>query len=186
VARVRQGYGLAHVSDVLLGKASDKVVASGHAELSTFGLLKQESSAAVRGYIEQLVAGGWLAREGEPYPVLRLTAHGASLLKGEDSCELFRELQPVKGKKRARGAGAASFGGDPELFDVLREVRTRLARERGVPPYVIFHDTTLKQMAERRPATLDDLHDIYGVGVKKAADFGDAFLDAIRLYKKPQ
>ena len=185
VARVRQGYGLAHVADVLLGKASDKVVQYGHAELSTFGLLKQESAGAVRGYIEQLVAGGWLAREGEPYPVLRLTASGAALLKGAGTCELFREQVPVKGKSRTRGAGAATFGGDPVLFDRLREVRTRIARERGVPPYVIFHDTTLRQMAERRPQTIDDLHDVYGVGVKKAADFGDEFLDAIRLYGKP-
>jgi ATP-dependent DNA helicase RecQ len=186
VARVRQGWGMAHVADVLLGKASDKVVAAGHAELSTFGLLKTESGAAVRGYIEQLVAGGWLARDGDPYPILRLTAPGAALLKGDGSCTLFRELQPVKGKSRTRGSGAASFGGDPDLFDALREVRARLARQRGVPPYVIFHDTTLRQMAERRPATLDDLHDIYGVGAKKAADFGDEFLDAIRTFRKPE
>jgi ATP-dependent DNA helicase RecQ len=93
---------------------------------------------------------------------------------------------PVKGGSRPRGAGATTFDGDPALFDRLREVRTRIARERGVPPYVIFHDTTLRQLAERRPQTLDDLHDIYGVGVKKAADFGDDFLDAIRLYGKPQ
>jgi ATP-dependent DNA helicase RecQ len=185
VARVRQAYGLAHVADVLLGKATDKVVASGHAELSTFGLLKEEGAAAVRGYIEQLVAGGWLARSGEPYPVLRLTSQGAALLKGEGACELFRELQPPRGRSRMRGDGAASFGGDPALFDVLREVRAQLARERGVPPYVIFHDTTLKQMAERRPATVDDLYEIYGVGTKKAADFGDRFLDAIRTYRKP-
>jgi ATP-dependent DNA helicase RecQ len=186
VARVRQSYGLAHVADVLLGRASEKVVAAGHAELSTFGLLKDESGGAIRGYIEQLVGGGWLAREGEPYPVLRLTSRGASLLKGEGTCELYREVQPVKGRTRARGAGAAAFSGDPELFDVLREVRTKIARERGVPPYVIFHDTTLRQMAERRPATIDDLHDIYGVGAKKATDFGDAFLDAIRRYRRPE
>jgi ATP-dependent DNA helicase RecQ len=186
VARVRQGYGLAHVADVLLGKASDKVVQYGHAELSTFGLLKHESGAAVRGYIEQLIAGGWLARAGEPYPLLRLTVSGAALLKGDGTCELFRETQPVKGRSRSRGAAAATFGGDPDLFDRLREVRTRIARERGVPPYVIFHDTTLRQMAERRPATLDDLHDIYGVGARKAADFGDEFLDAIRLFRKPE
>ena len=175
-----------HVADILLGKASDKVVALGHAGLSTFGLLQGESGAAVRGYIEQLVAGGWLAREGEPYPVLRLTARGAALLKGEGDCELFREVEPPKGRSRSRGAGAVSFGGDPELLDVLRAVRAGLARERGVPPYVIFHDTTLRQMAERRPATLDDLHDIYGVGTRKAADFGDAFLDAIRTFRKPE
>ena len=168
------------------GRPATRSCSTGHAELSTFGLLKQESAAAVRGYIEQLVAGGWLAREGEPYPVLRLTASGAALLKGEGQLRPVSRAAAGEGQEPARaGPGAASFGGDPELFDRLREVRTRLARERGVPPYVIFHDTTLRQMAERRPQTIDDLHDIYGVGVKKAADFGDAFLDAIRLYAKP-
>jgi ATP-dependent DNA helicase RecQ len=160
-------------------------VACGHAELSTFGLLRHESAAAVRGFVEQLVAGGWLAREGEPYPVLRLTSRGAALLKGEATCDLYREMQPVKSRSRTRGAGAGVFDGDPQLFDALRDVRLRIARERGVPPYVIFHDTTLKQMAERRPATIEDLHDIYGVGAKKAADFGDDFLDAIRVFRKP-
>jgi ATP-dependent DNA helicase RecQ len=76
----------------------------------------------------------------------------------------------------------AAAAADPELFDVLRQVRLRLARERGVPPYVIFHDTTLREMAERRPSTVDDLHDIYGIGVRKAADFGVEFLDAIRSF----
>ena len=69
---------------------------------------------------------------------------------------------------------------------MLRDVRLHLARERGVPPYVIFHDTTLRDMADRRPATMDDLHGIYGVGAKKAADFGDAFLDAIRTFRKKE
>ena len=68
---------------------------------------------------------------------------------------------------------------------MLRDVRLRLARERGVPPYVIFHDTTLREMVERRPKTIDDLYEIYGVGAKKAADFGDAFLDAIRTFRRP-
>ena len=75
---------------------------------------------------------------------------------------------------------------DADLFDALRLVRTRLARERGVPPYVIFHDTTLRDMVARRPQTIDDLHDVYGVGAKKAADFGDAFLDAIRTFGRPE
>ena len=64
-------------------------------------------------------------------------------------------------------------------------MRLRLARERGVPPYVIFHDTTLREMAERRPKTREDLHGVYGVGTKKAADFGDAFLNAIRNASSP-
>jgi ATP-dependent DNA helicase RecQ len=98
---------------------------------------------------------------------------------------LYREVVPAKVKGRARSRPGQSAGVDPELFDVLRGVRLRLARERGVPPYVIFHDRTLQEMADRRPSTLDDLHDIYGVGARKAADFGDAFLDAIRTFRKP-
>jgi ATP-dependent DNA helicase RecQ len=184
VARVKQSWGIGHVTDVLLGRASEKVVSSGHAELSTFGLLKDENNAALRGYIEQLVAAGFLLRDGAPYPVLRLTAAGTALLKGEGRCTLYREAQPVK-TRRTRSRPAVSYGENPELFDALRGVRLRLARERGVPPYVIFHDTTLREMADRRPATIGDLYGIYGVGAKKAADFGDAFLDAIRTYRRP-
>jgi ATP-dependent DNA helicase RecQ len=190
VARLKQGWGTAHVTDVLMGRATEKVVASGHDALSTFGLLKEESPAALRGYLEQLVAEGFLAREGDPYPVLRLTAAGASLLRGQCECTLYREVRPPSPKRRRgapSGTGAAGVPADVdrELFDVLRDLRLRLARERGVPPYVIFHDTTLRDMVERRPKTLDDLNDVYGVGAKKAADFGDAFLDAIRTYRRP-
>jgi ATP-dependent DNA helicase RecQ len=90
-------------------------------------------------------------------------------------------VQPAAPKRR-RGRADIAPAADPNLFEVLREVRLRLARERGVPPYVIFHDTTLRDMADRRPATVGDLHGIYGVGAKKAADFGEAFLAAIRAF----
>ena len=187
VARVKQTWGIGHVTDVLTGRANEKVVAAGHDRLSTFGLLKAEPGAAVRGYIEQLVAEGMLLRVGEPYPVLRLTSAGASLLKGTGTCVLYREVQPPKPKKRARGQGRRTRGAgvDSELFDVLRALRLDIARQRGVPPYVIFHDTTLREMADRRPQTLADLHEIYGIGARKAADFGDAFLDAIRTFRRP-
>ena len=99
VARVKQTWGIGHVTDVLTGRANEKVVAAGHDRLSTFGLLKAEPGAAVRGYIEQLVAEGLLARAGEPYPVLRLTPAGAALLKGSGTCVLYREVQPPKPKR---------------------------------------------------------------------------------------
>jgi ATP-dependent DNA helicase RecQ len=187
VARVKQTWGTAHVTDVLTGRATEKVVASRHHELSTFGLLKEESAVAIRGYIEQLVGNGLLLREGDPYPVLRLTTIGTTLLRGEGDCQLYREVKPPSSKKRSRSAlrDTLTVTMDSDLFDVLREVRLRLARERGVPPYVIFHDTTLRDMVERRPKTVDDLHEVYGVGAKKAADFGDAFLDAIRTFRRP-
>ncbi|MES1254780.1 MAG: DNA helicase RecQ [Acidobacteriota bacterium] len=186
VARLKQGWGMAHVTDVLVGRATEKVVACGHDALSTFGLLKTESSAAIRGYIEQLVADGALAREGDPYPVLRVTGAGAALLRGQTACTLYREVRPPSGQKRRRGLAATTGDVDQDFFDALRDVRLRLARERGVPPYVIFHDTTLRDMVQRRPKTTEDLYEIYGVGVKKAADFGDAFLDAIRTFRRPE
>jgi ATP-dependent DNA helicase RecQ len=185
VARVKQTWGIGHVTDVLIGKASEKVVMSRHHELSTFGLLKEETTAAIRGFIEQLIGHGLLAREGDPYPVLRLTASGAALLRGEGAPVLYREVKPASPRKRGRSAAAREAftgGADQGLFEALRDVRLRLARERGVPPYVIFHDTTLRDMVLRRPKTFDDLNEIYGVGAKKAADFGDAFLDAIRTF----
>ena len=155
---------------------------SRHHELSTFGLLKDETTAAIRGYIEQLVGDGLLAREGDPYPVLRLTTSGAALLRGDGVSVLYREVKPPASRKRTKSAVRESFTGRGEqgLFDALRDVRLRLARERGVPPYVIFHDTTLRDMVLRKPKTFEDLNEVYGVGAKKAADFGDAFLDAIR------
>jgi ATP-dependent DNA helicase RecQ len=187
VARVKQTWGTAHVTDVLTGKATEKVLAARHHDLSTFGLLKEEAPVAIRGFIEQLVGDGLLAREGDPYPVLRLTTAGASLLRGEGDCLLYREVKPPSSRKRSRSGVRDSFTEpvDSDLFDALREVRLRLARERGVPPYVIFHDTTLRDMVTRQPKTIDDLHEVYGVGARKAADFGDAFLDAIRTFRRP-
>ena len=184
VARVKQTWGIGHVTDVLIGKASEKVVTSRHHELSTFGLLKEETAAAIRGYIEQLIGVGLLAREGDPYPVLRLTTAGAALLRGDGAPTLYREAKPPASRRRERSAARERFAGgvDQGLFDALRDVRLRLARERGVPPYVIFHDTTLRDMVLRRPKTFEDLNEVYGVGAKKAADFGDAFLDAIRTF----
>ena len=188
IARVKQSWGTAHVTDVLTGRATEKVVAAGHTALSTFGLLKEEPAAAIRGYVEQLVGAGLLLRDGDPYPVLRLTAAGTALLRGDGACVLYREVKPPSSKKRTRSAlrGSVAAAVDPDLFDQLRDVRLRLARERGVPPYVIFHDTTLRDMVEKRPKTVDDLHAIYGVGAKKAADFGQAFVDAINHHEGHQ
>src|SRR6185295_12419291 len=162
--RVKQTWGIGHVADVLMGRASDKVVAAGHAALSTFGLLREESSSSIRGYIEQLIGIGFLQRDGDPYPVLRLTSAGAALMRGDGSCVLYREVKPPSAGKRSRSTPKEGFAtaADSTLFDALRAVRLAIARERGVPPYVIFHDTTLREMAQHRPRTVSDLHQIYG------------------------
>ena len=186
VARLRQGWGVGHVADVLLGRTSDKIASQRHDQLSTFGLLQR--GVAVGGARLHRTARRRRDALARRRAVSGAAPHGAGRRADEGRRRVHavprdRAARSAKGKLRRRTAQAASA--DPELFDVLRAVRLQLARDRGVPPYVIFHDRTLQEMADRRPRTLDDLHDIYGVGARKAADFGDAFLDAIRTFSKP-
>ena len=185
VARVGQRFGATHVASVLRGHASDQVVARGHNTLSTFGLLPDASVSEVRGYIQQLRAFGLLRTTDDIYAVLTLTAQGLALLKDETSCpdlRLARQRTPRKDAPRARSrVDTESWEGvDRTLFERLRAVRLETARERAVPPYVIFHDATLREMARLRPASLDAFRAVKGVGARKADDLGERFLSAIR------
>ena len=185
VARVGQRFGATHVASVLRGHASDQVVARGHDTLSTFGLLPDASVAEVRGYIQQLRAYALLRTTDDVYAVLTLTTQGLELLKDETSCpdlRLARQRTPRKDAPRARSrVDTESWEGvDRALFDRLRAVRLETARERAVPPYVIFHDATLREMARLRPDSLQTLRAVKGVGARKADDLGERFLSAIR------
>src|SRR5438105_4015213 len=185
VMRVGQRFGANHVVSVLRGQASEQVTGRGHHTLSTFGLLPDASVAELRGYIEQLVGLGLLVLNGDEYPVLGVTAKGIDLLRNEHSypgLALARQRTPRKGAPRTRSrAEAESWEGvDGALFERLRAVRLEIARSRGVPPYVIFHDVTLREMARLRPSSFDALLGVRGVGVRKATDLGDLFLTAIR------
>jgi ATP-dependent DNA helicase RecQ len=185
VARVGQRFGVAHVANVLCGSDSEPVTARRHHELSTFGLLKDSPAAEVRGYVEQLIAHGALRQTDDAFPVVALTPLGIALLKDAASASdltLARQRRPVKDRapKRSRVETESWQGVDRALFERLRAVRLDIARGRGVPPYVIFHDTTLRDMARLRPTTIDALRAVYGVGARKAEDLGETFLTAIR------
>jgi ATP-dependent DNA helicase RecQ len=185
VARVGQRFGVAHVANVLCGSTAEQVTARGHDRLSTFGLLSDAPLAEVRGYIEQLAARGLLRQTDDAFPVLTLTEDGVTLLKdalAQPCLALVRQRRPTKERpqKRSRVEAESWQDVDRALFDRLRDLRLRVARARGVPPYVIFHDTTLREMARLKPATRAALRGIYGVGDRKAAELGDAFLDVIR------
>jgi len=185
VARVGQRFGTMHVTSVLRGQASEQVVTRGHERLTTFGLLAGASPAEVRGYIDQLVGHGLLHQTDGPYPVLVLSAKGLALLKDESSCpglKLARQRAPRKDSSRAKSRIEidAWQDVDRDLFERLRTVRLEIARSRGVPPYVIFHDTTLREMARLRPKSVDALLTVKGVGARKADDLGEVFLSAIR------
>ncbi|HXD74961.1 MAG TPA: DNA helicase RecQ [Vicinamibacterales bacterium] len=185
VARVGQRFGAAHVVNVLRGHASDQVAARGHEQLSTFGLLPNASIAELRGYIEQLTAEGLLQQVGAEYPVLALTADGVALLKDAGSrpdLTLARQRAAPKGTARPQSRVEAESWQDVDrdLFERLRAVRLEIARARNVPPYVIFHDATLREMARLRPSSIDELLTVKGVGARKADDLGETFLNAIR------
>jgi len=185
VARVGQRFGATHVASVLRGHATDAVLARGHEKLSTFGLLPNASVTEVRGYIEQLAGHGLLQQTGDEYPVLSLTRVGVALLKDESSfpgLALARQRPPRKGKARVQSRVEAESWQDVDrsLFERLRAVRLEIARARGVPPYVIFHDATLREMARLRPTSMAALLGVKGVGARKADDLGETFLSAIR------
>jgi ATP-dependent DNA helicase RecQ len=185
VARVGQRFGAAHVTNVLRGSETDQVTGRGHHSLSTFGLLRDASVPEVRGYIEQLLGQGLLRQTEDEFPVIALTGRGVGLLRNADSVPdlaLARQRRPVKDRlpKRSRIESESWQDVDRELFERLRERRLEIARSRGVPPYVIFHDTTLREMARLRPRTIDALRGIYGIGERKAADLGAAFLEVLQ------
>ena len=187
VARVGQRFGSTYIASVLRGHASEQVVARGHERLSTFGLLPQASVAEVRGYIDQLGGLGLLMQTDAAYPVIVLTPKGLALLKDPASVpglELARQRPARKDAPRTQSRVEAESwqGVDRDLFERLRAVRLEIARSRGVPPYVIFHDATLREMARLRPASIDALLEVKGVGARKADDLGGVFLDAIRAH----
>jgi ATP-dependent DNA helicase RecQ len=187
VARVGQRFGAAHVANVLCGSENEQVAARGHDRLTTFGLLRDAPLAEVRGYIEQLTAEGLLRQTDEPYPVLALTEDGIALLKDASSqpgLVLARQKRPSKDRlpTRSRAETETWQEVDRDLFERLRSVRLQIARDRGVPPYVIFHDTTLRELARLKPTSLSALRGVYGIGARKAEQLGDAFVEAIRTH----
>jgi ATP-dependent DNA helicase RecQ len=185
VARVGQRFGIAHVANVLCGSETEQITARSHHQLTTFGLLRESTTPEVRGYVEQLIAHGYLRQTDDAFPVVMLTERGVELMKDPTShpdLVLARQRRPVKGRveKRARIESDSWKDVDRDLFERLRGVRLQIARARGVPPYVIFHDTTLREMARIRPTTIGELHGIRGIGARKAEDLGETFLAAIR------
>jgi ATP-dependent DNA helicase RecQ len=185
VARVGQRFGVAHVANVLCGSETDPISSRGHHRLTTFGLLRDAPVPEVRGYVEQLIAHGFLRQTDDAFPVVMLSESGVELMKDPSThpdLVLARQRRPVKGRveKRSRIEADSWQDVDRDLFERLRTVRLEIARARGVPPYVIFHDTTLREMARLRPTTMSELHGIRGIGARKAEDLGETFLAAIR------
>ncbi|HAU57279.1 MAG TPA: ATP-dependent DNA helicase RecQ, partial [Comamonadaceae bacterium] len=184
-------FGTGHIMDIVRGKDTDKVRQFGHEKLSTFGLGKDYSETQLRGVLRQLLATGAVGlhkvslENGHSFDTLCLTAGSRAVLRGEQAVQL-REATAHAAPKKARRAAAppaaaANLGQDAQVrFINLKAWRAEVAREHNLPAYVIFHDATLAAIAERCPATLEDLQGISGMGAKKLEAYGENVLRVVR------
>ncbi len=189
VYRVHQvsgiGFGAGHIANVLKGSLTDQVETWGHHGLSTFGLLADKSVPFIRYMIEQLIGQDFLRREGE-FSTVCLTEPGRELLRGKRTPVLIKPLVAAKKKEIAQKTRATKekdwAGVDEELFQLLRRKRAELARQQGVPAFIIFGDKSLKHMATIKPGTREIFATVYGVGDHKLNAYADAFLEVIKQY----
>ncbi|MFP4161753.1 MAG: DNA helicase RecQ [Ectothiorhodospira sp.] len=181
VHRTGQRFGVNHLVDVLRGRDETRIKHFGHDRLSVFGIGADQTVEAWRGVFRQLIARGLLTVDLEGHGGLRLDPSCRPVLRGETRLLLRREVRsPSRGRgDRRTAASALTAPADQALFEALRGCRRRLAEAQGVPPYVVFHDATLMEMARRRPSTLADLAEIPGVGERKLETFGADFLEVI-------
>ncbi|MGE0640041.1 MAG: DNA helicase RecQ [Thermoanaerobaculia bacterium] len=178
--RTGERFGAQHLVDVLLGEPTAKVERYGHDRLPTFGVGGELDDRRWRGVIRQLVARGFLRADVDGYNTLALTDRSRPILRGEERIELRVERERTKSRRRKRTTAidGAAFP-EEALFESLRGLRTELAKAAGVPPYVIFHDATLREIALRKPRSLDELADLPGVGEKKLERYGARVLDTL-------
>lgn len=188
VLRLRERFGGDYTAMVLVGSKEERILSNGHDRISTYGLLKEWPKRVVRDWIAQLVAQGFAEKCGD-YGTLRVTQKGWRVLRGEEEPRLPKppERKKRKRKRKERAERQESLvdswdGVDRGLFEELRNLRRRLAEARHVPPYVVFGDRSLREMAARQPRTTAELMQLYGVGEKKLQRYGKTFLDAIRDY----
>jgi ATP-dependent DNA helicase RecQ len=178
-----QMYGAAHITDILRGMQTEKLLKARHDQLPAYGagadLRKQEWASIIR----QLVSAGFLRLDVQGYGGLGITPKGEDLMRGEES---FRYRQDTLQKSRASQRRTRDLAADAELpeadtalLNALRAQRLSIAKERGVPAYVVFTDRTLVDMARRKPATVDEFSEVHGVGATKLRDFADIFLSVI-------
>src|ERR1700688_2979216 len=187
--RTGQRFGAMHLIDVLVGRMTERVTQFGHDKLSVFGIGRELNEKQWRGVMRQLVAMGHLRADSEAFGALKLTESARGVLKGETEVMLREEaagsrIRASRAKSRRGDLVPASPGagqtGNPSLLAALRAWRSEVARKRGVPAYVVLHDSTIEGIATSRPATLEQLRGIPGIGDKKLEHYGDELIALVR------
>jgi ATP-dependent DNA helicase RecQ len=183
IFRTEQRFGVNYLIDVLTGTLTDRIRQFGHDRVSTFGIGKELNTNQWRSVFRQVIAYGYVAVDTERFGALYLTPECRPILKGQQSVEL-RELRAVASRggspSKPKSFMAQFNETDRALWLKLREKRQALAKEQQVPPYVIFHDVTLKDMVEQRPQSRQDLLNISGIGERKLEKYGQAFLEVLQ------
>lgn len=176
-------YGRGHIIDLLIGANSAKIVAAGHDRLPGYGEGRTLPTPAWQAVFRQMFAAG-LIDVDPTYGSLKIREPGAALLHGSGRVEFVEYVAAPKRRRGGRKAEQVTLAGsDQPLFEYLKEVRRELARAENVPAYVIFHDAVLMEFAARKPARLDDLLGVSGVGPRKVEKYGVAFLDALAAFE---
>lgn len=183
VYRTGQRFGVVHLIDVLLGKSTPKVTQFNHQQLSTFGIGTTLSATQWSSVFRQLVAGGYLETDMDAFGGLRLTQAARPVLRSEVMVWLRQDQETTKRvskvERSARTKEAYADVVDDPLWHALKAKRTELAKEQGVPPYVIFHDSTLLEILNHKPSSLTEMSRISGIGQAKLTRYGDAFLEVL-------
>jgi ATP-dependent DNA helicase RecQ len=184
VYRTGQSFGAAHVIDVLLGQPTEKVERHRHDSLSVFGIGADHAAPVWRSLLRQLVVQGHVYVDHERYGALKLAEASRALLRGEATLRV-REEPKATVRRKTRAVRTDVPPADEPLWQALRECRRQLAAEHDVPPYVVFHDATLKEMAARHPKDREALLAVSGVGLAKLDRYGERFLAVLRAADRP-
>ncbi len=181
VYRTGQRFGLNYLSDLLIGADSDALRRNGHDALKTFGVGADRGKQDWASTFRQLFAAGALRAASAEHGGFALTEKGEAILRGRETFLLRADPPREKGSGRTQRqpSRAGEGAGENRIFEALREVRRDIAKEQGLAAYMVFADRTLLEMAEQRPATLDELRGVHGVGERKIALYGEVFLEAI-------
>jgi len=179
VYKTGQRFGVNYVIDVLLGKDNARIKQFEHNTISTYGIGKDTHEQEWRSLFRQLIAFGYMKTDVEGHGAIKLEEKSRPLLRGEIELVLRKPALDKESKKKKGKSRTSLRSVDEPLFELLREHRLEIANENGVPPYIIFHDSTLEEMAKTRPATLEAMRYISGVGEQKLNKYGDTFLEVI-------
>ncbi|MCW6052021.1 DNA helicase RecQ [Lyngbya sp. CCAP 1446/10] len=181
IARCQEKFGMNHIIDVLRGSKNQKILQYQHNQLSTYGIGKDRSPDEWKRLSRSLINQGFLDEKTDGFPILKLNEKSWEIMKRQRTVEIAIEA-PREVQGRVRSLAVEVEG----LFSILRSLRKQIADEQFVPPYVVFADRSLRDMAEKRPQTLTEFEEVYGVGSNKRDKYGKVFLEAIRTFCKEQ